>query len=99
MISSLAWIPKGAAKSEPEYADFVVDDIEALKAAAYAEGQPPSGVSLIVFRYLWAFCSPKSVLRNELLRHLTTTMYIFHHNYKKIINIMHAGRNRFGERA
>ncbi len=47
MISCLAWIPKGAAKSEPEYAEFLADDIEALRAAAYVEAQPASGVCFL----------------------------------------------------
>jgi periodic tryptophan protein 1 len=37
MISSLAWIPRGAAKSVPEHAHISPDDVEALKAAAEAE--------------------------------------------------------------
>lgn len=37
MISSLAWIPKGAAKREPEHAHISPDDVEALKVAAAAE--------------------------------------------------------------
>lgn len=37
MISSLAWIPRGAAKSVPEHAHISPDDVEALKAAAAAE--------------------------------------------------------------
>lgn len=36
MISALCWIPKGAAKAEPEMAELTQEDIEALKAEAEA---------------------------------------------------------------
>ncbi|KAL4444359.1 hypothetical protein ABPG75_012096 [Micractinium tetrahymenae] len=34
MISALAWIPKGAAKAEPEQAELTAEELEAMKAAA-----------------------------------------------------------------
>lgn len=37
MISALAWIPRGAAKAEPEVAELTEAEIEAMQAAA-AEG-------------------------------------------------------------
>jgi hypothetical protein len=38
MISALAWIPRGAAKAEPEVAELTEAEIEAMKAAAAEEG-------------------------------------------------------------
>lgn len=34
MISALSWIPKGAAKEEPEQAELTAEELEAMKAAA-----------------------------------------------------------------
>jgi periodic tryptophan protein 1 len=39
MISSLAWIPKGAAAAVPEYAQIPEEELEALRDAAAAEGE------------------------------------------------------------
>ncbi|PRW56745.1 putative WD repeat-containing [Chlorella sorokiniana] len=38
MISALAWIPKGAAKAEPEVAEVTEEELAAMRAAAEAEG-------------------------------------------------------------
>lgn len=43
MISAIAWIPRGAAKAEPEQALIDNDDAEAMLAAAQAEAQSASG--------------------------------------------------------
>jgi hypothetical protein len=45
MISSLAWIPRGAAKTEPEFAYIPEEDAEALRAAADADAAAASDVS------------------------------------------------------
>ena len=44
MISAIAWIPRGAAKAEPEQAVIDNDDADAMLAAAQAEAQGASGV-------------------------------------------------------
>lgn len=44
MISAVAWIPKGAAKAEPEHADIGEDDAEAMRAAADVDAQGTSEV-------------------------------------------------------
>lgn len=46
MISALAWIPKGAAKAEPEMAELTEAEIEAMRAAAAeAEQQAKVGAA------------------------------------------------------
>jgi len=45
MISSLAWIPKGAANTVPLYAEISKKDIEAMRIAAEAENDGASGVT------------------------------------------------------
>ena len=48
MISAIAWIPRGAAKEEPEQAEIENDDAEAMLAAAQADAQAASGVGMIL---------------------------------------------------
>ena len=45
MISSLCWIPRGAAREEPEMAELTEAEIEALKAEAAAQGADEPEVS------------------------------------------------------
>ena len=49
MISSIAFIPKGAAKSVPDQAEIDEHDMEAMRAAAEAEAQASSGVSVAFY--------------------------------------------------
>ena len=37
MISALAWIPRGAAKAEPEVAEVTEEELAAMRAAAEAQ--------------------------------------------------------------
>lgn len=55
MISSLAWIPKGAAKALPEYAEISEQDAEALKIAAEAEDTGASDVRCDFLNILFMF--------------------------------------------
>lgn len=56
MISAVAWIPKGAAKAEPEHADIGEDDVDAMRAAAQAEALGESEVGGRRIPKMLAFC-------------------------------------------
>ena len=46
MISAISWVPRGAAKADPEQAEINENDAEAMQAAALAEAQGASEVRI-----------------------------------------------------